>query len=105
MKWIYALPLLAILSGCTPKSGTSDNAGAAFTYSGGGPIEVVATTGMVADIARNLGGERVKIKTLMGPGVDPHLYKPTPADVRSLQSADMVLYNGLHLEGKIIDVL
>ncbi len=103
-KWILFLPLLAIFSGCTPtaKTGTATNS---TTFEGTGPIEVVATTGMIGDIAKNLGGERLKVKTLMGAGVDPHLYKPTPADVRSLQDADLVFYNGLHLEGKMSDVL
>ncbi len=107
-KWILALPLLAILNGCAPKSQTGSAAHSnpkTFTYSGQGPLEIVATTGMVGDIAKNLGGARVRIRTLMGPGVDPHLYKPTPGDARALQSADMVFYNGLHLEGKMSDVL
>jgi len=103
-KWILFLPLLAIFNGCTPtaKTGTAANPA---TFEGTGPIEIVATTGMIGDIAKNLGGERVKVKTLMGAGVDPHLYKPTPADVRALQDADLVFYNGLHLEGKMSDVL
>jgi manganese/zinc/iron transport system substrate-binding protein len=88
--------VLALISGCTAPKTERDAKS---------PIQIVATTGMVGDIAKNLGGERVQIKTLMGAGVDPHLYKPTPADVRALQSADMVFYNGLHLEGKMSDVL
>lgn len=69
------------------------------------PIRVVATVGMVADIVREVGGERVKVTQLMGPGVDPHLYKGTRDDVRSILASDMVFYGGLMLEGKLIDML
>lgn len=68
-------------------------------------LHVVATTAMIADAARNIGGERVEVVALMGEGVDPHLYKATPADLRELEKADVVLYNGLHLEGRLGDVL
>ncbi|WP_171189601.1 metal ABC transporter solute-binding protein, Zn/Mn family [Alienimonas chondri] len=63
----------------------------------GKPV-VVATTGMVADLATHVAGEHVEVVTLMGPGVDPHLYKPTIADVRAIRDADLVLYSGLKLE-------
>ncbi|MBX3406762.1 MAG: zinc ABC transporter substrate-binding protein [Phycisphaeraceae bacterium] len=69
------------------------------------PLKVVATTGMIADAARNVAGDRAEVTALMGPGVDPHLYKATPGDVRALQAADLILYNGLHLEGRLADVL
>lgn len=70
-----------------------------------GVARVVATTGMVADAAREVGGGAVRVTALMGPGVDPHLYKASPGDLRVLGEADVVLYNGLHLEGKLADVL
>ena len=65
------------------------------------PIRVVATTGMITDIVRNVGGERVEVKGLMGPGVDPHLYKASEGDVNRLQAADVIFYNGLHLEAQM----
>ncbi len=68
-------------------------------------VNVVTTTGMIADIARNVGGERVQVTALMGPGVDPHLYKASEGDVIRLQEADVILYNGLHLEAQMADVL
>lgn len=71
----------------------------------GDPIEVVATVGMIGDAVRNVGGDRVDVKTLMGPGIDPHLYKPTAGDARSFEGADIIFYGGLHLEGRMIDVL
>lgn len=69
------------------------------------PIRVTATTSMVADLARNIGGERVTVTGLMGPGVDPHLYKARESDVRALQDADIIFYNGLHLEAGMSTVL
>ncbi|MFM9958081.1 MAG: metal ABC transporter solute-binding protein, Zn/Mn family [Phycisphaerales bacterium] len=68
-------------------------------------LKVVATTGMIADVARQVGGARVEVKGLMGEGVDPHLYKASPGDVRAMADADVILYNGLHLEGRMADVI
>ena len=68
-------------------------------------VRVVATTGMIADVAARVGGERVVVESLMGPGVDPHLYKASAGDVRRLSRADLVLYNGLHLEAAMGEVL
>lgn len=76
-----------------------------FLHSGEGPVRIVATVGMVADLARNVGGDRVEVVSLMGEGVDPHLYKASPGDMTRLGGADMILYVGLHLEGKMADVL
>ena len=67
-------------------------------------LSVTATTTMVGDLARSLGGERVEVTTLMGPGVDPHLYKATAGDGPKLRNAKLILYSGLHLEGKMQDV-
>lgn len=69
-------------------------------------INIVATIGMITDIVKNIGGERVNVTGLMGPGVDPHLYKASAGDVRALANADIVFYNGLHLEagmGKVLE--
>lgn len=60
---------------------------------------------MVADLATNIGGEHVAVTALMGEGVDPHLYKASPADVNLLNRADIILYSGLHLEGKLGELL
>jgi manganese/zinc/iron transport system substrate-binding protein len=67
-------------------------------------VRVVATTGMVTDIVEHVGGGRVDVEGLMGPGVDPHLYKATEGDVIRLADADVVFYNGLHLEAKLSEV-
>jgi manganese/zinc/iron transport system substrate-binding protein len=71
----------------------------------GSRLRVVATIGMIADVAARVGGERVSVEALMGPGVDPHLYKASAGDVRRLSRADLVLYNGLHLEAAMGEVL
>jgi manganese/zinc/iron transport system substrate-binding protein len=68
-------------------------------------IRVVTTIGMITDIVANVGGERVEVTGLMGPGVDPHLYKASAGDVTRLSKADMIFYNGLHLEAKMAEVL
>jgi len=65
---------------------------------------IVATTGMVGDLVQHIGGDSVQVKALMGPGVDPHLYKATQGDLADLQHADVIFYNGLHLEGKMGEV-
>jgi len=64
-------------------------------------LQVAATTGMVADLVKVIGGDRVAVQALMGPGVDPHLYKATPSDVSKLRRANVIFYNGLLLEGKM----
>ena len=91
-----ALPLLA---GCAR---VDDEARAGATEL---PVRVVATIGMIGDAAKVVGGSRVRVETLMGPGIDPHVYKATEGDVERLVEADLVLYNGLHLEAKLADVL
>jgi manganese/zinc/iron transport system substrate-binding protein len=68
-------------------------------------LHVVATIGMIADVVAGIGGEHVTVQALMGPGVDPHLYKASAGDVRRLAGADVIFYNGLHLEAAMADVL
>ncbi len=67
-------------------------------------INVTATTTMVGDLVREIGGDRVALETLMGPGVDPHLYKAAASDVSKLQKAQIIFYSGLLLEGKMQDI-
>ena len=89
----FALALL--LGGCAAQqAAATDN-----------KLNIVTTTGMVADIVKNVGGERVQVTALMGPGVDPHLYKASEGDMRRLQAADLIFYNGLHLEAQLGEVL
>jgi manganese/zinc/iron transport system substrate-binding protein len=102
---------VALFSGCSASDADSDgkpqseNPAGSMRYTGSYPIRVVCTIGMVADVVTNIGGERVAVSALMGEGIDPHLYKASPADVSQLNRADLVLYSGLHLEGKLAELL
>lgn len=69
-----------------------------FSY---GTVNICTTTSLVADLLRSVGGEDVCVTTLMGPGVDPHLYQATLADCHKLSRADAIFYNGLYLEGNL----
>ena len=94
------LGLVALVACGTPIA-TPGGPGVDF---GGRTLRVTATTGQVADVVRNVGGERVTVTALMGPGVDPHLYKASAGDVITLQRTDVVFYSGLHLEGRMIEI-
>ncbi len=76
-----------------------------FEALGQSPLSVVTTTSIIADTTKRIGGENTNVRSLMGEGVDPHLYKASPGDLRLLSAADLVLHNGLHLEGKMADAL
>ncbi len=68
-------------------------------------LQVVATTGMIADAAREVGGDRVEVRALMGSGVDPHGYRQTRSDIVAMTRADLVLWHGLYLEAQMEDFL
>ncbi|MDU8884565.1 zinc ABC transporter substrate-binding protein [Yeosuana sp. MJ-SS3] len=67
-------------------------------------LNVVTTTTMITDLVKNIGGNLINVEGLMGSGVDPHLYKASEGDVAKLAQADIIFYNGLHLEGKLVEV-
>lgn len=66
-------------------------------------IAVAATVGMITDVIRNIGGDQVAVTGLMGPGIDPHTYKPRASDITTLGDADIIFYGGLSLEGRMIE--
>jgi manganese/zinc/iron transport system substrate-binding protein len=68
-----------------------------------GRLNVVATTGMIADAARQIGGADVEVTALMGAGVDPHAYRQTRSDIAAMTRADLVLWHGLYLEAQMED--
>jgi manganese/zinc/iron transport system substrate-binding protein len=68
-------------------------------------LSIVATTGMIADAARQVGGDLVNVTALMGPGVDPHAYRQTRSDIVATAQADLVLWNGLYLEAQLEEFL
>lgn len=71
---------------------------------GNGKLNVVTTTTMITDLVKNIGGNHINLQGLMGSGVDPHLYKASEGDVTKLVNADVIFYNGLHLEGKLVEI-
>ena len=79
-------------------------AAAALTQGSAAKMNVVTTTTMVTDMVKEVGGDRVSVVGLMGPGVDPHLYKPASGDVVKLQRAKVIFYSGLMLEGRMSDL-
>lgn len=104
-RMIYGISvavIVLILSGCTTIQGAVDDSP---SFEEGGKLRITATTGMIADAAREVGGEHVTVTGLMGPGVDPHMYKASQGDIRKLDDADLVLYNGLHLEGSMTKIM
>lgn len=70
-----------------------------------GTLQVVTTIGMITDVVERVGGDRVSVGGLMGPGVDPHVFKASEGDVSRMSQADIIFYNGLHLEGALTEVL
>lgn len=102
----FAFRLLSLLlclfaAGCSPSPEGAKTTPGNHSY----PYKVTATTGMVADIVQAVAGDKATVAALIGEGVDPHLFKPTRADVARLASADIVFYSGHMLEGKMSDVL
>ena len=87
--------LLVACNGDAPESDRAD----------GRPLRVVTTIGQIADAVRRVGGDAVEVHALMGPGVDPHLYRASESDITRLESADVVFWNGLHLEAGMTGVL
>lgn len=68
------------------------------------PINVVTTIAQIGDITENIGGDLVEVNSLMGPGVDPHLYNAVQGDIQKMTEADIIFYNGLHLEGQMGEI-
>lgn len=95
LRFSYLLVAFGLLTGCANQNTNDANA----------LPKIVTTTGMLADAVANIVGDSANVQSLMGPGVDPHLYKATQGDLTKLTEADVIVYNGLHLEGKMGVVL
>ena len=91
-KFITVLIISVVILGCKSEGDTS------------GKLQIVTTTSMITDLVMNIGGDLINVEGLMGAGVDPHLYKASEGDVAKLYNADIIFYNGLHLEGKLVEV-
>lgn len=94
IKIIMLLIILLLLTTCNKEDANTEK-----------KLNIVTTIGMIGDVAENIGGDKVKVTALMGPGIDPHLYKAKENDLSIMMNADIILYNGLHLEAKLGDVL
>ena len=94
MKYAIWFTLLLCI-GCSPAEETSERS----------KPYVVATTGMLYDVVINVAGDLMTVDAIMGPGVDPHLYKATQGDLTKLNQADLIIYNGILLEGKMSEIL
>jgi manganese/zinc/iron transport system substrate-binding protein len=105
MRRTTLAPLILLMALAPLFVGCAAPAAANLDDLAGRPIRVVTTTGMVSDVVRNVGGDRVDVRPLMGPGIDPHQYKASEGDVLRLGTADIVFYSGLHLEAKVGEVL
>lgn len=92
MKNFIALLTAVLVLGCA--NNKKDN----------GKLNVVVTTTILNDLVKNIGGDLINLQGLMGAGVDPHLYKASEGDVSKLFNADVIFYNGLHLEGKLVAI-
>lgn len=98
---VVAVLCLGCSRGAAPGGATL---GQAKTFDAAHTMNVVTTTGMIADAVKHVGGEFVAVTQLMGAGVDPHLYKASEGDIQRLSAADIIFYNGLNLEGKMGDI-
>ncbi|QNJ97398.1 metal ABC transporter solute-binding protein, Zn/Mn family [Constantimarinum furrinae] len=92
MKKILIVVIAVSLFGCKNPENESNR------------LKVVTTTTMITDLVKNIGGNLIDVEGLMGAGVDPHLYKASEGDVSKLYQANIIIYNGLHLEGKLVEV-
>jgi manganese/zinc/iron transport system substrate-binding protein len=97
--------VMILLTGVLALAGCADRDTTAGENFGDRAINVFTTTTMIRDAVEQVGGERVEVESLMGPGVDPHGYRARESDVMRMSGADVIFYNGLHLEGRMSDVL
>ncbi len=93
--WLFLFFILLPFFSCNGNRSTVDE---------NSKVKVVSTTSIIHDIVLNIAGDLVDAKSLMGPGIDPHLYKASAGDVATLANANVIFFNGLHLEGKMTDV-
>ncbi len=103
-RWAAALVALLLLAAVSAGCAASGGSEASATV-GDRKVKVTTTTNFITDTVRRIGGDRVEVTGLMGPGVDPHLYKASASDVSTLRDADVIVYGGLQLEGKMGDLL
>lgn len=94
--------IAAAIAGPTVLAG--NNPSTTFSSGPSDTIRVTTTTNMITDLVQEIGSEHVTVTGIMGPGVDPHLYRASASDVEKLRNSDLIFYNGLNLEGKMGDI-
>ncbi|MCG8575272.1 MAG: zinc ABC transporter substrate-binding protein, partial [Flavobacteriales bacterium] len=94
-RFIYFILIITALASCRLETETEDR----------GPLHIVTTTGIIEDGVEHIVQDSAEVTSIMGPGTDPHIYKPTPSDIELMDDADVIIANGLHLEGKMSDML
>ncbi|MBW0118624.1 metal ABC transporter solute-binding protein, Zn/Mn family [Pseudonocardia abyssalis] len=99
MRRVLAALALVVLTGCTSTAASGDGP------IGDRPVRVTTTTNFITDTVERIGGSNVEVTGLMGPGVDPHLYRASAGDVQTLREADVIFYGGLQLEGRMAELL
>lgn len=102
-----SLAAALIFSGCSSSSTektTSEKTGSANSSASGESVKIYATTGYLADAVKNIA-PNADVVTMVGPGGDPHTYQPSTKDVQTIMNADLVVWNGLHLEARMLDLL
>ncbi len=92
-KIIFGLISVILLCQCSSEKKTTQQ------------LTILTTTSILADLVQQIVGNHAKVTSMMGPGVDPHLYQATPGDLKKIQQADIIFYHGLHLEGKLTEIL
>ncbi len=95
-RYFILIVVIVIVGSCTTQPGNKEK---------GKKLKIVATTSLISEMISSIGGDAIEVQGLMGAGVDPHLYKASEGDVNLLYNADIIFYNGLHLEGKMQDIL
>lgn len=105
-KRLERMALVMLLLAILVATNTACANGGERTEEGGQPgkIRIVTTIAQIAEPLAVIGGDKVEVDSLMGPGVDPHLYTATQGDIKKLQSGDIVFYSGLHLEANMVKV-
>lgn len=100
LQVVFGFVFLLIVSAC----GTENTQTNEVDLDSEETIHIVTTIAQIGEPMERIGGDRVEVTSLMGPGVDPHLYEATQGDIQTLQNADIVFYSGLHLEGNLVEI-
>ena len=103
-NWLKSIYVLLMIGGLFLLGACSNDSLKTSNTPHSDRIQIVTTISQIGEPIEVIGGDRVDVKSLMGPGVDPHLYKATQGDINTLQNADIILYSGLHLEGNMGEI-